>query len=131
LLCDEWKDNFSLFLEYYLEVGGFKLSDFKGPNVPWSYHKVTRPDESKPFGPGNMLVMAFRTERAWHEPTYKYWRKLATQGTLDDAMKTSYVLFLTTFGIKERGYLLRRKDITQTHSAKNSEWIRHKRLNST
>jgi hypothetical protein len=131
VLCSEWIDDFPSFLEYYLEVGGFQLSDFQGPNVPWSYHKVTRPDEGKPYGPGNLLVVAFRTERAWHTPTYQYWMKLARQGILDDAMTASYVLFLNTFGIKERGYLLRRKDITQYHSLRNSEWIRSRQKDTT
>jgi hypothetical protein len=131
VICAEWEDNFPAFLEYYLKAGGMQLSDFTGPNVPWSYHKVSRPDETKPYGPGNLLVVAFRTERAWHTPTYQYWMKLSRQGILDDAMATSYVLFLNTFGIKERGHLLRRKDITQPHSKQNSEWIRSKRSVTT
>jgi hypothetical protein len=131
VICLEWEEDFAAFLKYYLEVGGMKLSDFQGPNVPWSYHKVSRPNEDEPYGPGNLLVVAFRTERAWHTPTYQYWMKLSKQGILDDAMTTSYVLFLNTFGIKERGYLLRRKDITQPHSRQNSEWIRRKRSGTT
>ena len=131
VICPEWEEDFPAFLKHYLEVGGMKLSDFQGPNIPWSYHKVSRPDETKLYGPGNLLVVAFRTERAWHTPTYQYWMQLSKQGILDDAMTSSYVLFLNSFGIKERGYLLRRKDITQPHSRQNSEWIRTRRSVTT
>ena len=122
--CEEWLEDFPAFLTYYLKQAKMELSDFDRPNVPWNYFKIARPDKTKPYGPNNLLVIPFRTERAWHQPTYQYWWKLRHEKLLEQEHHDSYVEFVNTFGLKEPHRLLSRIDITQPHSSHNSKWIK-------
>lgn len=130
-LCDPvWENDFHAFLAYYLEIANMELSDFDRPNAPWRYFKITRKDESKLYGPGNLLLVPFKTERSWHTATYQYWWRLRKENLLTDHMRESYISFINTFGIKEAYHLLRRKDITQPHSMENSTWIQKRSTTS-
>ena len=130
-ICDPiWVNDFPRFAAYYLELANMEMSDFNRPNTPHRYFKIARKDESEVFSPNNLLLVPFKTERSWHEATYKYWWKLRNEGLLNDLMRDSYITFINTFGIKEPYHLLKREDITQPHSSENSHWIQ-KRRNST
>ena len=123
ICCDEWVDDFPAFLLHFYEVGRMTHPEFTRPNVPWNYFKVIRFDEDLPYGPGNLGISPFRTERAWDQHTYQYWWKLRGLGLLTEEMADSYISFINTFGVKQPFYLLSRHDITQPHTLQNSYWV--------
>jgi hypothetical protein len=116
-------DEFEPFLAWFLEASQTQLEDHLKGRVSWSYYHIQRLNTALPWGPENAVVVKFVTERAFDERTYKYWYKLKTRNLLTDELAESYILFLNTFGNRERGYVLRRKSIRQPHSRDNSSWV--------
>ena len=134
-LCPEWESSFVDFLQYWLVLTGTTLEEWFEHDVPWRSFETYRPDEDQPASPENLELAKFISERAWHQDTYCYWRKLKRLHLLSPELEDSYLLFLNSFGVKVAGRLLKRKDITKLHSYENSEWINiprySKKLDST
>lgn len=118
-----WYDDFPAFLKFYLDKLGQDLEYFQRHKVPWSHHQIIREDDSKPYSPTNLMVVPFFSERCYHKLTVKYWRKLKLADLLSPELRDSYALFVLTFGLKEPYARLKRKRLTEPHSASNSEWI--------
>jgi hypothetical protein len=119
----EWIDDFPAFLKCYLAKLGQDLEYFQRHIVPWSHHQIIREDDSKPYGPTNLMVVPFFSERCYHKLTVRYWRKLKLAELLTPELRDSYALFVLTFGLKKPYARLKRKRLNEPHSASNSEWI--------
>lgn len=124
LICSEWKDDFQGFLDEYLKVTGTEIDDHYENPLVFRPFRIDRPIKHVPYGPGNLSVVHMVTERAWDNRTYRQWMRLKRKNLLTPELADSYILFLNTFGTKELGYLLARKDYAEPHSAKNSFWIK-------
>ena len=122
ILCAEWDKDFMAFLKHWLALTGTTLEDWFRPNVPIREFMTYRPDKDLPASPDNLSVQFFDTRRQFHQKTWLYWKQLREQGLLATELHNDYRLFITTFGLKVTGKVLRRRDLTAKHSESNSYW---------
>jgi hypothetical protein len=129
-LCERWKDDFVTFIKDFAEMMGGTPREYLSPRIQHAYYTLERIDKDGIWEPDNVTTRKFFTERAYHRATYLYWRLLGSRGLLPEELKNDYILFLNTFGEKQRGYVLKRRDKRILHSRDNSEWIANGRARS-
>jgi hypothetical protein len=127
-VCSTWRDDIVAFLYDFTDLMGGKPEDYVRPRISWVYYTMERIDKQGIWEKSNVTVRRFYTERAYHRPTYLYWRLLGDRGLLEDSTKDSYIEFITTFGHKQVGYVLKRRDRRKLHSRDNSFWVRYSKL---
>jgi hypothetical protein len=123
---EPWRD-FNTFVNYYCDVTGTPKHIALEPTNVWSYYQMVRIDKERNLAPDNCTFLKFVQERAPHENTRIYWRKLGAEGKLTDEMKDSYILFVNTFGLRPLQNILKRDDISKPHSRENSRWVPFRR----
>jgi hypothetical protein len=128
-VCSQWQD-FIHFLIDFAELIGAPPLECLEPRRQWSYFTVERIDKDGIWEKENVTVRKFFTERAYHRPTYLYWRTLSKRDLLPQELKDDYITFLNTFGEKQKGYVLKRRDPKQRHTRDNSYWVRRGRTDS-
>ena len=125
-LCENWKEFIPFLMDLVDLLGGHPF-DYLEPRRQWVYYTLERIDKNGIWEKDNVTARKFFTERAYHRRTYLYWRLLGKRGLLDPELKDNYIQFLNTFGEKQTGYVLRRRDRRKLHSRGNSEWVRTSR----
>ena len=125
-LCDNWKE-FIPFLIDLAELLGGEPFEYCEPRRQWVYYQLERIDKDGIWEKDNVTARKFYTGRAYHRRTYLYWRLLSKRGLLEPEYVDDYILFINTFGEKQTGYVLRRRDKQRLHSRSNSEWVRTSR----
>ena len=125
-LCDSWKEFIPFLIDLADLLGGEPL-DYCQPRTQWVYYQLERIDKDGIWEKDNVTARKFYTGRAFHRKTYLYWRLLNQKKLLDKEFVDDYILFLNTFGEKQTGYVLRRRDKRRLHSRDNSEWVRTSR----
>lgn len=126
-VCDRWRDDILDFLDDFTELMGGEAIEYVQPRRSWVYYTMERIDKDGIWEKSNVTVRRFYTERAFHRPTYLYWRLLGHRGLLEQPLKDSYTEFITTFGHKQVGYVLRRRDARRLHRGDNSFWYPYRK----
>ena len=121
-VCEEW-NSLTKFAEDFAELMGCGFYDYLEKRTDHVHFTFERIDLDGIWEKTNVTARLFFSGRAYHKETYGYWRLLGKRGLLSDELKDDYILFLTTFGEKQAGYVLRRINRRRLHSRENSEWI--------
>jgi hypothetical protein len=126
-VCDRWKDDFVTFVKDFASIMGGTPLEYLSPRIQHVYYTLERLDKEGIWEPDNVTTRKLFSERAYHRATYNYWRLLLSRDLLDDEFKEDYIQFLNTFGEKQVGYVLRRRDKRILHNRLNSYWHRRGR----
>lgn len=126
-VCKEWK-NFPRFVRDFAELMGGSPYDYLKPRIQWSYYTMERINKEGIWEKDNVTVRKFFSERAYHTRSYLYWRLLGERGLLEEDLEKDYIQFINTFGEKQTGYVLKRRNRRQLHSRDNSEWVKNGRV---
>lgn len=120
-LCDKWKDFIPFLMDFADLMGGHPF-EYCQPRFQWVYYTLERIDKEGIWDKGNVTARKFITERAYHRNTYLLWSRLKSYGLLVPELHNSYINFINTFGEKQKGYVLSRRNRRELHSRDNSYW---------